>query len=228
MKQSGWGIASLVCGIAGILLACVAIGAVPAIIGLVCAVIAFTQKGKGHGTAIAGLICSIVAIIIFIFASLVFDGSDSDQPEKVESSPDVEASDDETEESTDSSDDYFTLGDSVETNDLIITFSSAKLTLDDVAYQSPDDGDAFMKLDFEFENISDEDQDISGYDFSAYADDYAVDYIDSTFDTTLSPGKKTKGSIYFEVPMDTKVFDTEYSTSYYGNSKVKFSIVAEE
>lgn len=26
MKQSGWGIASLVCGIAGILLACVAIG----------------------------------------------------------------------------------------------------------------------------------------------------------------------------------------------------------
>lgn len=35
MKQSGWGIASLVCGIAGILLACVAIGVVPAIIGLV-------------------------------------------------------------------------------------------------------------------------------------------------------------------------------------------------
>lgn len=44
MKQSGWGIASLVCGIAGILLACVAIGVVPAIIGLVCAIIALTQK----------------------------------------------------------------------------------------------------------------------------------------------------------------------------------------
>lgn len=228
MKQSGWGIASLVCGIVGILLACVAIGVVPAIIGLVCAIIALTQKGKGHGTAIAGLICSIVAIIIFIFAALVFEGNDSDQPEKVENSRDAEVLDDETEESTDSYDDYFTLGDSVETNDLIITFLSAKLTLDDVAYQSPDDGDAFMKLDFEFENISDEDQDISGYDFSAYADDYAVDYIDSTFDATLSPGKKTKGSIYFEVPIDTNVFDTEYSTSYYGNSKVKFSIVAEE
>lgn len=38
MKQSGWGIASLVCGIAGILLACVAIGVVPAIIGLVFAI----------------------------------------------------------------------------------------------------------------------------------------------------------------------------------------------
>lgn len=82
MKQSGWGIASLVCGIAGILLACVAIGVVPAIIGLVCAIIALTQKWKGHGTAIAGLICSIVAIIIFIFASLIFDGNDSDQPKK--------------------------------------------------------------------------------------------------------------------------------------------------
>lgn len=83
MKQSGWGIASLVCGIAGILLACVAIGVVPAIIGLVCAIIALTQKWKGHGTAIAGLACSIVAIIIFIFAALVFDESDSDQPKKL-------------------------------------------------------------------------------------------------------------------------------------------------
>lgn len=90
MKQSGWGIASLVCGIAGILLACVAIGVVPAIIGLVCAIIALTQKWKGHGTAIAGLACSIVAIIIFIFAALVFDESDSDQPKKVENNRDAE------------------------------------------------------------------------------------------------------------------------------------------
>ena len=74
MKQSGFGIASLVCGIAGILLACVAIGVVPAIIGLVCAIIALTQKGKGHGTAIAGLICSIVAIIIlfFLYVKIIF------------------------------------------------------------------------------------------------------------------------------------------------------------
>ena len=150
MKQSGWGIASLVCGIVGILLACVAIGVVPAIIGLVCAIIALTKKWKGHGTAIAGLACSIVAIIIFIFAALVFEGNDSDQPEKVENSRDAEVSDDETEESTDSYDDYFTLGDSVETNDLIITFLSAKLTFDYFAYPCPADGHAFLNLAFVF------------------------------------------------------------------------------
>ena len=71
MKQSGWGIASLVCGIAGILLACVAIGAVPAIIGLVCAIIALTQKGKGHGTAIAGLIWRHSEPVIYASVALL-------------------------------------------------------------------------------------------------------------------------------------------------------------
>lgn len=47
MKQSGWGIASLVCGIAGVLLACVVIGIFPAIVGIVFAIIAFVQKNRG-------------------------------------------------------------------------------------------------------------------------------------------------------------------------------------
>ena len=121
MKQSKFGIASLVCGIVGILLACVAIGAVPAIIGLVCAVIALTQKGKGHGTAIAGLICSIVAIIIFVFASFIFDGDDSDKPKKVENSQETEAVDNATE----ANEEVFKVGDVVETEDLRITFLKA-------------------------------------------------------------------------------------------------------
>lgn len=47
MKQSGWGIASLVCGIAGVLLACVVIGIFPAIVGIVFAIIALAQKNRG-------------------------------------------------------------------------------------------------------------------------------------------------------------------------------------
>lgn len=83
MKQSGWGIASLVCGIAGVLLACVVIGIFPAIVGIVFAIIALAQKNRGHGTAIGGLVCSIVGIIIFFLAMFVFTSDDTnDTPKK--------------------------------------------------------------------------------------------------------------------------------------------------
>ncbi|WP_075678498.1 DUF4190 domain-containing protein [Roseburia sp. 831b] len=65
MKQSRLGIASLVCGIAGVLFSFIAIGIIPSIVGLILAILAFTRKNKGHETAIAGLIVSIVGILIF-------------------------------------------------------------------------------------------------------------------------------------------------------------------
>nr|DAL49371.1 MAG TPA_asm: protein of unknown function (DUF5067) [Caudoviricetes sp.] len=222
MKQSGWGIASLVCGIAGVLLACVAIGAVPAIIGLVCAIIALTQKGKGHGTAIAGLICSIVAIIIFIFASLVFDGSDSDKPKKVENSRDTESVDNATE----ASEEFFKVGDTVETEDLRITFLKAEPFKNE--YDEAAKGNEYYKFEFEFINISDSDQYISSTDFNCYADGYDCEmtYADEgkALDSTLSTGKKTKGIVCFEVPKNFKDISLEYETDFWDESKVCFEV----
>ena len=75
MKQSGFGITSLVCGIIGMLLACFFIGIIPSIIGLVFAIVAFAQKDRGHGTAVGGLICSILGMVIFA-ACLGMSGTD--------------------------------------------------------------------------------------------------------------------------------------------------------
>lgn len=222
MKQSGWGIASLVCGIAGILLACVAIGVVPAIIGLVCAIIALTQKGKGHGTAIAGLICSIIAIIIFVFASLIFDGDDSDKPKKVENSQETEAVDNVTE----ASEEVFKVGDVVETEDLRITFLKAEPFKNE--YDEASKGNEYYKFEFEFENISDSDQYISSADFNCYADGYDMESAysskDKDLDATLSAGKKTKGVVCFEIPKDAKNISLEYETNYWNESKVCFEV----
>ena len=41
---------------------------------------------------------------------------------------------------------------------------------------------------------------------------------------TLSPGKKIKGSIYFEIPKDTKKIEIEYKTEYNDDAKVCFEI----
>lgn len=68
-KQSGFGIASLILGIIGMILSFVAIGILPCVLGLIFSIIGFTQKNKKHGTCIGGLVCSVIGIGIF---SLIF------------------------------------------------------------------------------------------------------------------------------------------------------------
>lgn len=78
--QSAFGIASLILGIVGILTVCIIIGIVPAILGLVFAIVGICPKNKKHGIAIAGLICSSVGIglyVIYIFFAFLIVGSDS-------------------------------------------------------------------------------------------------------------------------------------------------------
>ena len=222
MEQSGFGIASLVCGITGILLACVAIGIVPAIVGIVFAIIALVQKNKGHGTAIGGLVCSIVGIITFFLAMFVFTSDDTnDTPKKVSSNEETQIQ--ATEEKVN---EPFKVGDTVETEDLRITFLKAEPYTDE--YDEPAKGHEFYKFEFEFVNISDSDQYVSSWDFNCYADGYDMESAysseDKDLDATLSAGKKTKGVVCFEIPKDAKDISLEYETNYWSESKVCFEV----
>ena len=222
MKQSGFGIASLVCGIAGILLACVAIGIVPAIVGIVFAIIALAQKNKGHGTAIGGLVCSIVGIIIFFLAMFVFTSDDTnDTPKKISSNEEEQ-----TQATEEKVNEPFKVGDTVETEDLRITFLKAEPYTEE--YDEPAKGHEFYKFEFEFVNISDSDQYVSSWDFNCYADGYDMESAysseDKDLDATLSAGKKTKGVVCFEIPKDAKDISLEYETNYWSESKVCFEV----
>ena len=231
MKQSGFGIASLVCGIAGVLLACVAIGIVPAIVGIVFAIIALVQKNKGHGTAIGGLVCSIVGIITFFLAMFVFTIDDTnDTPKKVSSNEEtqIQATENHSTETAtkEKVNEPFKVGDTVETEDLRITFLKAEPYTDE--YDEPSKGHEFYKFEFEFVNISDSDQYVSSWDFNCYADGYDMESAysseDKDLDATLSAGKKTKGVMCFEIPKDAKDISLEYETNYWSESKVCFEV----
>ena len=231
MKQSGFGIASLVCGITGILLSCVAIGIVPAIVGIVFAIIALAQKNKGHGTSIGGLVCSIVGIITFFLAMFVFTSDDTnDTPKKVSSNEETQIQATEnhsTETATEEKvNEPFKVGDTVETEDLRITFLKAEPYTDE--YDEPANGHEFYKFEFEFVNISDSDQYVSSWDFNCYADGYDMESAysseDKDLDATLSAGKKTKGVVCFEIPKDAKDISLEYETNYWSESKVCFEV----
>ena len=222
MKQSGWGIASLVCGIAGVLLACVVIGIVPAIVGIVFAIIAFVQKNRGHGTAIGGLVCSIVGIIIFFLAMFVFTSDDTnDTPKKISSNEEEQ-----TQATEEKVNEPFKVGDTVETEDLRITFLKAEPYTEE--YDEPAKGHEFYKFEFEFVNISDSDQYVSSMDFNCYVDGYDMESAysskDKDLDATLSAGKKTKGVVCFEIPKDAKNISLEYETNYWSESKVCFEV----
>lgn len=65
-KQSGFGIASLVLGIIGLLTVCIFIGIFPCILGVIFAMIALCDKSKRKGLAIAGLSCSVVGLLVYI------------------------------------------------------------------------------------------------------------------------------------------------------------------
>jgi hypothetical protein len=222
MKQSGWGIASLVCGIAGVLLACVVIGIFPAIVGIVFAIIALAQKNRGHGTAIGGLVCSIVGIIIFFLAMFVFTSDDTnDTPKKISSNEETQ-----TQATEEKVNEPFKVGDTVETEDLRITFLKAEPYTEE--YDEPAKGHEFYKFEFEFVNISDSDQCVSSLDFNCYADGYDMESAysskDKDLDATLSAGKKTKGVVCFEIPKDAKDISLEYETNYWNESKVCFEV----
>lgn len=240
MKQSGFGIASLVLGIVSILLACVGIGIFPAILGIILAIIGLVVKDRKRGTAIAGLICSIVGVVFFLFAFLVADSIlssvDEESPKKVET---VEQSEVETDSESANADDSseevtevdnsFSVGEVVETSDFRISFLSAEEYVSDNQFIQPKEGYAYYKMEFEFENISDSDKSVSSMiGWNCYADSYKADQTwigdDNGLDASLSAGKKTKGAVFFEIPKDAQSVELEYETNFWTEDKLIFVV----
>ena len=95
-------------------------------------------------------------------------------------------------------------------------------------YADVKNGYKVIKAEFEFENLSSTDQYVSSYDFNCYADGYDCEvfyYVeDSSFGSTLSAGKKTKGSVYFEVPKDATEIDIEYELNVWTSEKLVFKV----
>ena len=95
-------------------------------------------------------------------------------------------------------------------------------------YAEVKNGCKVIKADFEFENVGSTDFLASAYDFDCYADGYdcedfwSVD--DSGFSSNLSSGKKTKGSVYYQVPIDASEISLEYETNMWSNNKVVFKV----
>ena len=121
----------------------------------------------------------------------------------------------------------YTVGDVVESSKLKITYLSCKEYVSDNMFVVPADGYRFISCEFEFENIGTSDEFISSFDFDCYADGLNCKgtYIrEDDLSATLSAGRKTKGTVTFEVPVDAKVIEVEYLSNYWTSNRVVFTV----
>lgn len=113
------------------------------------------------------------------------------------------------------------------TSTLKITYSECSVYTDYNEYLKPKDGCVVIKLSFNVENISSSDQFVSTYDFHGYADNTAVDeylYADDSLSATISAGRSTSGSVYYQVPKDAQSVEVEYETNYWSGKKAIFTV----
>jgi len=206
------GIASLILGIISIIMSLIPglgiIFSITALIGIILGIISLCKK-HDKGKSIAGIITSVIAIIITILYVVgivtIFDNSDKNLIEKAEA----------IKQQQEQQQKEYRVGETYNDRNLAIKFVSVNDNFKGYnRYATVKSGYKIIKADFEFENVGTTNQYISSYDFDCYADDYDCDAFwsveNSSFSTTLSSGKKAKGTVYFQVPQDSQSIVLEY------------------
>lgn len=157
------------------------------------------------------------------------ESQNQDESETITQEPKEEADEQEQtdQEETEAKDIYF-VGDIVETDNLKITFISSEPYVSDNEYIQPKDGYEYWRFEFAFENISNSDQTISSMtDWECYADNAMTDQTwigdESGLDGTLSPGRTSQGSVYFEVPSGSENIEVEYAINFLTEDKIIFA-----
>lgn len=117
------------------------------------------------------------------------------------------------------------------------SFKSLKITAlelqesDGTDFFVPEEGNVFVGVNFEIENISEEEQAISSLLlFDAYANDIKCAYSlsanvvfgDGTLDGSLAPGKKLVGWYAVEVPRDWQQLELEVKPTWLSYNSAKF------
>lgn len=118
------------------------------------------------------------------------------------------------------------IGDVVESSKLKITYLSCEEYTSDNMFVVPADGYHYISCEFEFENVGSSDEFVSSLSFDCYADGIDCNgvYIrEDDLSATISAGRKAKGTVTFEVPVDAQVVEVEFLSSLWTSNRVVFT-----
>lgn len=181
------------------------------------------EKPKKKGSCLKIILIVLAALMVLIVLIGII-GGEEDKPVAEKTGVMEQESEQTAEEESSNS---FSVGDIVETDYMRITFVSADQYIEENEFMQPKEGYEYWRFEFNFENISDTDQSISSMlNWECYADDTMTDQTwigdENGLDGTLSPGRNTQGSIYFEVPVDAESIEIEYETNMWSGEKIIF------
>lgn len=125
------------------------------------------------------------------------------------------------------------LMETAQVNDVKVTMTRYEESMGS-EWNHPSSGNVFVMVEFEIENNSKSDLNISSLmSFNAYADNYSVNFslnahLDKSSETQLdgaiAPGKKMRGWIGWEVPADWSEMEIHFTEDVWFGSTVKFVI----
>lgn len=188
------------------------------------------RKKQGAPGCLIVVLVVVVLVVIAAFAG----GGESNSPQKVESTSGTsQAASQASQAQSQPEQTVFTVGDTVELNGVKTTLLSAE-EYPGKQYMMPTDGNVFLVCQFEIENNSSAEINVSSMvSFNAYCDDYSVSLSitgemleDSwkSLDGTVAPGKKINGVIAYEIPQDWQKMEISYTPSFWSGHDVQFEI----
>ena len=180
----------------------------------------------------------LIVIAIFIVLGVIgsMAGSDKNEPKKVNSSSDQSTTNtkssekEEKEEKTE-----FQVGETVSLKDVNVTLVSSTESAGS-EYVKPDDGKEFLILEFNIENNSSKDINISSVaNFEAYCDDYSLNQDilgqqapeaegKTQLDGSVASGKKMSGIIVYQVHTGYKSFEINVAPDFWSTKDIKYVI----
>lgn len=125
----------------------------------------------------------------------------------------------------------FTVGDSIDYRNIQVSFIGITES-NGIDYIKPDDGKVYVIAEFEFSNNSDSELTISSIMcFNAYQDGYTTssnlsalmindEY--NSLDGTISPGKKLRGYIGYELPEDYSKLEIDVKLNVWSDKNIHF------
>lgn len=129
-------------------------------------------------------------------------------------------------------DSVFKKGEIAELNGVQVTLTEYKESTGG-DWNKPTDGNVFLMAEFEISNNTEKELSISSImSFDAYADDYSLNYSfsalmdnnDTQLDGTIAAGKKMKGWIGWEVPVDYQNVEIHFTDNVWSDNKFVFLI----
>lgn len=183
----------------------------------------------------------VVVLLIVVVVIIVVAAGGSNKPRKVEdttpSTPGNTVTQPETAapaptpEPTPTQQTTFGKGEKVELNDVVVTLVDVTETPGDNMFLKPADGKVFVLCEFEIENQSSAEINVSSLlSFEAYVDDYAtslsISALGSTdkpqLDGTVAAGKKMNGVVGYEVDQNWSNIEVHFEPSFWSSKDITF------